>query len=97
MKELAERYAEELRRVAKGASKEFEKAAAELERIGAMMAADVKSGMRDGSMTMDKAKQRTLDEVNRSLPQMAADLKEIEKDLSSRADRLQGDIRRLFK
>jgi gas vesicle protein len=97
MQRVADKYAEELRRVAKEASKEFERAAAEVERIGVKMAADLRSGMKDGGVDLDKIKERTLDEVNRSLPAMAADLKDMQRRINERADHLQKEMKKIFK
>jgi gas vesicle protein len=97
MQRIAEKYAEELRRLAKDASREFERAAKEIERMGNQMASDVRSGLKEGGIDLDAAKQRTVDEVNRAVPAMAADLKEMERRINDRADKLQNDIRRMFK
>jgi phage-related protein len=97
MQRMAEKYAEELRRLAKDASKEFERAANEIEKLGSRMAHDVRTGIKDGGVDLDTVKQRTVEEVNRAVPAMAADLKEMERRINERADKLQNDIRRMFK
>jgi hypothetical protein len=97
MQRVAERYAEELRRVAKEASKEFERAAAEVERIGVKMATDMRSGLKEGGIDLDKAKTKTLDEINRSLPAMAADIKDMQRRINERAEHLEREMKRIFK
>lgn len=97
MQRVADKYAEELRRVAKEASKEFERAANEVERIGIKLAADMRTGLKEGSIDLAMVKEKTLDEVNRSLPAMAADLKEMQRRINERAEYLQKEIKRIFK
>jgi len=97
MQRVADKYADELRRVAKEASKEFERAAAEVERIGVKMAADMRSGLKEGGVDLDKIKEKTLDEVNRSLPAMAADLKDMQRRINERSEQLQKEMKRIFK